>query len=138
MGRPSGHSSFGLTLRAQQHTGGDFMQAEESSAGGSTLLALKGNADVSIAQQLHRQLSESIATSKTVTVDCNQLDYLDVACVQILLAAKQVSDVAVSVGLDPQTPVAQCLKHAGLLALLTGENSTAAGSTQETGANACQ
>ncbi len=107
------------TLRAQiEIPGGGLMQIEMKTCDEGVELLLQGNADVSVAQQFHRQIADAIATSKKVTIDCNALDYLDVACSQILIAVQQLTDVSVAVRLNEQSGVGQCLKTAGLYACM--------------------
>ena len=81
-------------------------------------LTLSGNQDVRNATELQRSLTELLSKNNAVTIDCNAIESLDAACLQLLLAAKREAQNLVQITAEPNSEAARWIQYAGLTSLL--------------------
>lgn len=76
------------------------------------------------ANGLQGALSSLLSEESTGTVDCSELESLDTACVQLLLAAKRDSGGAVEIAFDNAGEIAKWFDYAGATANLRASSTS--------------
>lgn len=61
----------------------------ETIQSGTKCIRWSGDLDINSASDLQRQLRESCETYATVEVDCTEVESIDTACLQVLMAAQR-------------------------------------------------
>lgn len=85
-------------------------------------LTLSGNQDVRNVVDLQRNLTEILPKSGAFVIDCNAIDSLDAACLQILLAAKRDAPNVVQIDAEPTSEAARWIQYSGLANQLFGKS----------------
>lgn len=83
-------------------------------------LILSGNQDVRSAVELQRSLTDLISKHNQVLIDCKDIDSIDAACLQILLAARRDSQDTVEIVAEPNCEAARWIQYSGLADRLLG------------------
>ena len=86
------------------------------SAAESQRIRLAGNLDVRNASSLQSALSDMLLRGKPGEIDCCQVESLDCACVQLLLAAVRDAQGAIKVEFSPSSEAAKWFEYAGVTA----------------------
>jgi anti-anti-sigma factor len=87
-------------------------------------LTLSGNQDVRNANELQRSLTELLSKNNAVSIDCNAIESMDAACLQLLLAAKRESQNGVQFIAEPNSEAARWIQYSGLANTLLGRPTT--------------
>ena len=87
-------------------------------------LSLSGNQDVRTVGELQRSLTELLSKNNGVIVDCNAVDSLDAAFLQVLLAAKREAPDLVQITANSDSEAARWIHFAGLTQSLLGTSTT--------------
>ncbi len=97
-------------------------------------IRLAGNLDVRNASNLQNVLSDLLAQGKPNEIDCSQIESVDCACVQLLLATVREAQGTIKLKYEPSSEVANWFNYAGvsdrLQAAATGNSSQAKGPSQ--------
>ena len=78
------------------------------------LLSLSGRQDVRVASELQQQLIEILTPGRPVVLDCSETDSLDVAALQLLLAARRESSSALEIRAPADGEAASSFQLAGV------------------------
>ena len=79
----------------------------------TTSIPLQGTQDVRNAAELHQKLLSVSDHGQTVVVDCSEVDSVDAACLQLLLAAKRENPPLV-IKVDSASETAGWIRISGL------------------------
>ena len=82
-------------------------------------IVLDGRVDIRNAAELQKTLCEAIALQTPIVVDCATAEWLDTACLQLILAAHRAAPGRVSIRLTSDSSVKTWLEQSGFAAELT-------------------
>ena len=82
-------------------------------------IVLDGRVDIRNAGELQKTLCEAVALPTPIVVDCTATEWLDTACLQLLLAAHRAAPGRVSVKLASDSSVKYWLEQSGFAKELT-------------------
>ena len=94
--------------------GRTMIEIVPSSAAASQRIRLAGNLDVRSASNLQSALQDLLSQGKPGDIDCSQVESLDCACIQLLLAVARDAQGAVKVEFEPTSEVAKWFEYAGV------------------------
>ncbi len=84
----------------------------------ATHVSLSGNQDVRTAADLQRQLTDLLATKQFVVLDGTELQSIDAACLQLLLAAKREAQEKLQIMIPSDHETIGWIQYSGLANLL--------------------
>lgn len=82
-------------------------------------IVLDGRVDIRSASELQKTLCDAVAQVGPIVVDCTTAEWLDTACLQLLLAAHRAAPGRMSVKLASASTVKHWLEQSGFAAELT-------------------
>lgn len=85
----------------------------------SASVVLDGRVDIRNAAELQKTLCEAVALKTPIVIDCTTAEWLDTACLQLLLAAHRAAPGRVSFKLTDETSVKHWLHQSGFAAELS-------------------
>jgi anti-anti-sigma factor len=94
----------------------------------TTSIPLQGTQDVRNAAELHQKLLSALGNGQTVVVDCSEVESVDAACLQLLLAAKRENSQLV-IKADATSETAGWIRISGLADRLYAKCDTLVDST---------
>ncbi len=91
-----------------------MLEVKPFSATDSPGVRLAGNLDVRNASNLQSILSDLLAQGKPSEIDCSQIESVDCACVQLLLATVREAQGTIRLKYEPASEVANWFNYAGV------------------------
>lgn len=82
-------------------------------------ILLDGRVDIRNATELQKTLCEAVSQAAPITVDCTSAEWLDTACLQLILAAHRAAPGRLCVKLAADSTVKYWLEQSGFAAELT-------------------
>ncbi len=83
-----------------------------------TNICLDGRVDIRNAAELQKTLCEAVAADKPIAIDCQNTEWLDTACLQLLLASHRAAPGRVTLHLGTDSPLRHWLDQSGFAAEL--------------------
>ncbi|MCC6508262.1 MAG: STAS domain-containing protein [Pirellulaceae bacterium] len=84
-----------------------------------TCVTLDGRVDIRNASELQKVLCDAVAIAHPIVIDCISAEWLDTACLQLILAAHRAAPGRVTVKVGSEGSVRQWLDQSGFAAELT-------------------
>jgi anti-anti-sigma regulatory factor len=81
-------------------------------------IVLEGRVDIRDAAEFHKMLCDVVALESPVVIDCAAAEWLDTACLQLILAAHRAAPGRVTVRLTGETNIQHWLEQSGFAAEL--------------------
>ncbi len=82
-------------------------------------LVLDGRVDIRNAAELQKILCEAVALTTPLVVDCHSTEWLDTACLQLLLAAHRAAPGRVTIEVGSESSIKNLLEQSGFAAELS-------------------
>lgn len=82
-------------------------------------IVLDGRVDIRNASELQKTLCEAVELTTPIVIDCMTTEWLDTACLQLILAAHRAAPGRVSVQLAKESSIKNWLEHSGFATELT-------------------
>ncbi len=110
------HANIGVLLA---RPGGQMSNIRFEKSSDRANIVLDGRVDIRNAAELQKTLCEAVALTTPIVVDCITTEWLDTACLQLILAAHRAAPGRVSVKLAGDSQVKFWLERSGFATELT-------------------